>query len=221
MLGEALRKNRRSEPAIEFYQAALNQDATKFVYYARLGGAYLQLGQLDRALEVFGRALQRFPRLPEAHYFVGIAARARADYARAESEFRESLRLRPRNVDTLAQLGFIVGERDRYAEAEELLRSAIAINDQHFYANYDLGRLLVKSKRYEDSLGILRHAATLKPRNASVHYQLFIALSRLKRKEEAQRELAIFNQLDEERKAQSRQNDDAEVENPEPASPPQ
>ena len=98
------------------------------------------------------RALQRFPRMAEAHYFAGIAARARADYARAESEFRESLRLQPRNVDTLAQLGFIVGERDRYAEAEKLLRAAIAINDQHFYANYDLGRLLVKSKRYEDSL---------------------------------------------------------------------
>jgi Flp pilus assembly protein TadD len=69
-------------------------------------------------------------------------------------------------------------------------------------------------------LAILRHAATLKPRNASVHYQLFIALSRLKRKEEAQQELAIFNQLEEARKSQSRQNDDADVENPEPAKPP-
>ena len=78
----------------------------------------------------------------------------------------------------------------------------------------------MKSKRYEDSLAILRHAATLKPKNASVHYQLFIALSRLKRKEEAQRELAFFNQLDEERKAQPRQSDDTELENPEPAPPP-
>ena len=74
----------------------------------------------------------------------------------------------------------------------------------------------MKAKRYEDSLAILRHAASLKPKNASVHYQMFIALSRLKRKEEAQGELAVFTKLDEERKAQSRQSDDAELENPEP-----
>jgi tetratricopeptide (TPR) repeat protein len=101
------------------------------------------------------------------------------------------------------------------------LRSAIAINDRHFYANYDLGRLLVKSRRYEDSLAILKHAAGLRPKNASVHYQMFIALSRLKRKEEAQRELATFNQLDEERKAQPRQSDETDVENPDPPAPPQ
>ena len=102
------------------------------------------------------------------------------------------------------------------------MRTAIAIDDRHFYANYDLGRLLVKSKRYEAALLILRHAASLNPKNASAHYQMFIALSRLKRKEEAQGELAIFNQLDEERKAKPRQSDDTELENPEPtALPPQ
>ncbi len=102
------------------------------------------------------------------------------------------------------------------------MRSALAIDDKHFYANYDLGRLLLKSRRYEESLAILQHAATLKPKNASVHYQMFIALSRLKRREEARQELAIFNQLDEERKAQPKQDDDTELENPEPrvASPP-
>ena len=80
MLGEALRKNRRSEAAVEFYKRALDQDSTRFVYYARLGGIYVQLGDSDKALDVFRRARQRFPTMPEAHYFVGIAARARADY---------------------------------------------------------------------------------------------------------------------------------------------
>lgn len=217
MLGEALRKNSRAEASIAFYQRALDQDPGKFVYYARLGGAYVMLGQSEEALEVFRRGQKRFPKLPEAHYFVGIAARAKADYDLAEAELRKSFALRPDNVDTLAQLGFIVGERDRQLEAEKLLRRAIVINDKHFYANYDLGRILVKLKRYEEALAVLKHAATLKARNPGVHYQMFIAFSRLRLKDEAERELAIFKQLEADRKAHPR-NEQDDIENPENTS---
>jgi len=68
----------------------------------------------------------------------------------------------------------------------------------------------------------LQNAATLKPNNPGVHYQLFMALSRLKRKDEADRELAIFKDLDEARKArpQSADLDDDDAQNSTPISPP-
>ena len=218
MLGEALRKNRRTQAAVDFYKRAVEQDASKFAYYARLGGAYIVLGQLDAAQEIFRRAEKRFPNSSEAHYlFMGIAARARGDYDLADSELRKSLALGPDNINALAQLGFVLLERDKMNEAETTLRRALAINDKHFYANYNLGRLLAKSRRYEEALLILRHAATLKPKNPSVHYQLFMTLSRLKRKEEADQEFATFKQLDAERKAQRGDEagaEDDEVEKP-------
>ena len=222
MLGEALRKNHRGQASVDFYKRALYQDGSKFVYYARLGGVYILLGQSNQAVEVFHRALQRFPDLPEAHYFAGIAAQAVSDYELAEKELRTSLALEPDNVNGLAQLGFVLLERDRTKEAEGILRRAIAINDKHFYANYNLGRLLVKSRRYEESLSVLQHAATLKPKNPGVQYQLFMALTRLKRKEEADRALASFKQLEEARKARPRSESDIEdddVENPITLSP--
>ncbi|HZI47355.1 MAG TPA: tetratricopeptide repeat protein, partial [Pyrinomonadaceae bacterium] len=220
MLGEALRKNKQIRDSVQFYERALDQDPSQFAYYARLGGVYIALRESDRAFKIFSQGLERFAKLPEAHYFVAISARARGDYDLAESELRQSLALAPANVNALAQLGFILLERDRLTEAEATLRQAIALNDKHFYANYDLGRLLVKSHRYESALPILQRAATLKPNNSSVHYQLFMALSRLKRKDEADRELATFKQLDEARKARPLEGelDDDEVQNP-PASP--
>jgi len=216
MLGEALRKNQRTRASIDFYRRALEQDPSKFAYYARLGGVYIVLGEGDQAAAVFHRGLVRFPNLPEAHYFSGVAARAAADYTLAEAEMRKALELEPDNVNALAQLGFVLIERDRMTEGETALRRAIAINDKHFYANYDLGRLLVKSRRYDQALPILQHAATLKPKNPSVHYQLFIALSRLKRKDEADRELTTFKELDQERKSNPKSEvefDDDAVEN--------
>ncbi len=78
----------------------------------------------------------------------------------------------------------------------------------------------MKSKRYAEALEALRYAATLNPKNPSVHYQIFIALQRLKQKDQADQELLIFKQLEEERKAQSQPGDDMELENPEPPAPP-
>ena len=148
--------------------------------YARLGGVYIVLGQGDLAAAVFHQGVLRFPKLPEAHYFAGVAARAAADYSSAEAELRKALALEPDNVNALAQLGFVLLEKNRASEAETILRRAIAINNKHFYANYDLGRLFVRSRRYDEALSVLRQAATVKPNNPGVHYQLFMALSRLK-----------------------------------------
>jgi tetratricopeptide (TPR) repeat protein len=172
---------------------------------------------------VFRQAQTRFPNLPEAHYFLGVAARSRGDYSLAENEFRKTLSLEPDNVNALAQLGFIVGERDRYSEAEQLLRRAIAINNKHFYAYYDLGRLLAKSRKYESALPLLQQASMLKPGIASVHYQLFIALSRLQRKDDAEREFTLFKRLDNERKARGEDDeeiDESPVENNSAPAPP-
>ena len=38
--------------------------------------------------DVFRRAADRFPRVAEAHYFVGLALRAKGDYAAAASALR-------------------------------------------------------------------------------------------------------------------------------------
>jgi len=203
MLGEALRKHQRTAAAVEFYRRALDQEPGRYVYYARLGGAYILLGQPDQALEVFSAGLKRFPDLAEAHYFVALAARAQVNYDLADNELRKSLALEANNINALAQLGFVLLERNQLKEAEGLLRRALQISDRHFYANYDLGRLLFKSQRYAEALTILQHAVTLKSADAGVHYQLFMTLSRLKRTAEAERELAIFKELEAKRKART------------------
>ncbi len=196
MIGEAVRRTRGVAAAKEFYERALSQDATKFVYYARLGGVYLSLDQADAALEVFDRAAQRFPAVAEAHYFVGIAARRKGAFDVAEAALRRSLALKPDNSDALAQLGYIASQQDKLAEAEVLLRRAVALGNRHIYAHYNLGRILVKLRRYEEAAQVLEQAATISKDCPEVHYQLFLAYSRLKRKPDADRELTIFKELE-------------------------
>jgi Flp pilus assembly protein TadD len=58
----------------------------------------------------------------------------------------------------------------------------------------------VKTGRYAEATPLLERAGLLKPNNPDVHYQLFLALVRLKRKDDADREMALFKKLDEQRK---------------------
>jgi tetratricopeptide (TPR) repeat protein len=203
MLAELLLKHKQYESARDFYERALQQDASQPVYYARLGGIYILLGISARALDVFKRAVQRFPENADMRYFLALAARGTGDFDLALTAVRKSLSLKANQVDALALLGTILSDRGNIAEAEASLRRAIALNDKHFNAYHDLGRLLVRSRRYEESVPILQHAETLNTSDPDVHYQLFFALSRLKRKTEADREFATYKRLSEAQKTKT------------------
>jgi tetratricopeptide (TPR) repeat protein len=195
MLGEVLRRANRIGPAKEHYERAFELDASVPLHHIRLGGTYLLVGNLGKALQIFQDAAKQFPRNAEIHYFAAIAARGLGNYDVALAELRKSLALQPNSADALALSGAINFDRANTVAAEKQLRRALVFSPQHFNAHYDLGRLLVKSNRYAEALPFLEVAAKLQPTSPDVHYQIFLALSRLKRKADANRELELYRQL--------------------------
>jgi Flp pilus assembly protein TadD len=197
MIGEELLKKQLAEKSIPFYERALAQDASKLVYFVRLGVANVRGQRYERAREVFTLALERFPENANLYFLLGYTGRAEGQYDLAVAAFRHALRLQPDNPDVLGNLGYIASQRGEHVEAERLLRRAIALDASGFPAYHDLGRLLVKLKRYDEAVPILCRGAELNKKDPGVHYQLFLAYSRLRRKAEADEELATFKQLDE------------------------
>ena len=202
MLGELAAKRQDYSAARDYYERAWRQDPTLSVYYIRLGGVLLLLGNVNQALKIFQSAAERFPAIAEIHYFTAIAARGVGNYDLALVELQKSLSLQPNSADSLALSGAINLDRANLAEAEKLLRRALIFNQQHFNAQYDLGRLLIKTNRYGEALPLLQRAAEIQPNSVEVHYQLYLALSRLKRKTDADHELEIYKQLREKEKMQ-------------------
>ena len=202
MLGELSAKHQDYSAARDYYERAWRQDPTLSVYYIRLGGVYLLLGNFNQAMKIFQSAAERFPAIAEIHYFTAIAARGVGNYDLALAELQTSLALQPNSADSLALSGAINLDRANLTEAEKLLRRALTFNQQHFNAQYDLGRLLVKTNRYAEALPLLQRAAEINPNSVEVHYQLYLALSRLKRKTDADHELEIYKQLREKEKVQ-------------------
>src|SRR6202011_1473973 len=124
----------------------------------------------------------------------------KSTFRSAEKGPPRSIELEPGNAAAFASLGFLVLQRGEQGESEKLLRHALALDPSNYPATYDLGRLYVRLARYDEAVSLLTRGTSLSGNDPGVHYQLFLAYSRLKKREDADRELALFKRLEEERK---------------------
>ena len=94
--------------------------------FVPLGEALRRQGQLDHALKIVLRGLERHPHLADAH---DLLARVHADRGEAEKAFDEwdmVRRLAPGHAGAAKGMGFICFSQGRRDEAERYLREALA-----------------------------------------------------------------------------------------------
>jgi predicted regulator of Ras-like GTPase activity (Roadblock/LC7/MglB family) len=87
-------------------------------------------GELDTAMRVVLRGLERHPYLADAHDLLARLSADLGDDQRAREEWETALRLEPRHPSALKGLGFLSCRRGDYAAADRLLRAAVQ-NDPH------------------------------------------------------------------------------------------
>jgi tetratricopeptide (TPR) repeat protein len=96
---------------------------------------------------------------------------------RAESAFRDALRVRPAHVPAWVNLSMAQARRGDAAAAETSLRNALAVDPESAAANLDLGLLLAESRRPAEAESALRRALTADPTLAQAEYNLCALLA--------------------------------------------
>jgi tetratricopeptide (TPR) repeat protein len=107
------------------------------------------------------------------------------NYAEAEANYKEVVKLDENNPASLANLAAIQLEMDKLPDAEANLKKALAASPDDAYALSLLGMLRFRQEKYDDALTILSRAAQLDPKNAETQNYLGITLS-----QEGQRDAA-------------------------------
>ncbi|MBK8313832.1 MAG: tetratricopeptide repeat protein [Acidobacteria bacterium] len=200
MIAEEYLKNRRIVKAVEYYEKAVRQDSSQLIYQIRYGAALFRRREYDKAMVVFAGASSKFPQSVDALYLTGYAARAAGFFDEAIVALNRAREMQPDNSDVLANLGAIFVDRGQYQEAEPILKKAIELDQKNFPAHYDLGRMLVRLKRFDDAVPVLERGADINNADPGIHYQLFTAYTRLRRKDDADKQFALFRQLEDDRK---------------------
>jgi tetratricopeptide (TPR) repeat protein len=103
----------------------LARDPSSLVFL-QLGEALRRQGQLEIALKIALRGLERHPMHPEAHDLVARIAVDRSDFARAAGEWETVLRLDPEHLGAMKGLGYLSFHQGRFDVAEQYLERAAA-----------------------------------------------------------------------------------------------
>jgi predicted regulator of Ras-like GTPase activity (Roadblock/LC7/MglB family) len=97
--------------------------------FVPLGEALRRQGQLDLALKVTLRGLERHPHFADGHDLLARISVDRGDLEKAFDEWDMVLRLVPGHLGALKGMGFVCFQQGRHAQAEEYLSAAAAQGD--------------------------------------------------------------------------------------------
>lgn len=160
-----------------------------------VGQLWTEIGNYQKAVETFHRALQENPSLPKAHSYAGLAQLRAENWPESAREFEAELALVPGDLDAKYNLGFVELQQGKSVEAEKLFDEVITAEPNYANAQYQLGKLLLDRGKVKEAIGHLEIAANVMPQVDYVHYQLQSAYRKDSRTADADRELEIYKKL--------------------------
>jgi tetratricopeptide (TPR) repeat protein len=138
----------------------------------RKGLAALQSGDLERAIESLGRALESAFHEAQIRTTLGIAYLRKGDSEAAARELRQAVALDPKSPDAHLNLGVLFMRNGDAAAAEREFRSAAELDPGFGDAHFNLGLVMAAQRRWADAERQLRIAVALNPANARAHWNL-------------------------------------------------
>jgi tetratricopeptide (TPR) repeat protein len=114
--------------------------------------------------------------LSELSYLDGMSLLDKEQYAKAETRFRETLKLEPYWEDAYLGLGVSYYRRGMLDEAEAAFQKGLRLNPASSDLNVALGSLYYEKDRFSEAEAMLKSAALASPGRADVHDALGIIL---------------------------------------------
>lgn len=187
LLDEALRHHQagRLSEAERLYRSVLATDPHHADSLHFLGVIAYQVGKLDMAAELIGKAIAIWSRVPGYHSNHGNVLQAQGKLDEAISSYQRALRLDPRLVDALYNLGNALLAKGRLEEAADQYRQVAKIRPNHAPAHNNLGAILESQGKLEDAVAEYRSAVKIDPKYADAYSNIGNVLRAQGRLEEA------------------------------------
>jgi tetratricopeptide (TPR) repeat protein len=164
--------------------------------------AHLITGQMMNRLELedlaeteLKTAVQKDPKLPEAHYLLAQIAIFRSRLDEGLALLREELAINPAHAMALYRIGDVYSRQLKWDAAIAVLQQSLWINPYFSGPYILLGKAYSRTNQLEAAEDMLRRAIQYDPNNKSAHYLLAQLLQQTGRSDEAKLEFAIAERL--------------------------
>ncbi|GMV91640.1 MAG: hypothetical protein AMXMBFR82_14180 [Candidatus Hydrogenedentota bacterium] len=145
--------------------------------HTNLGGAYLERGELEKALHHSQRAVEIKPNDVNARNNIGIVLLSVGKPEDAAKSFAAAAQLQPDNPEIHFNLGLAYKAAGRSNEARVAFTTAIALNPAHVKARMEIGDMLLNEGRGEEAAEQYRAVLAREPHRAEAWLNLGIGLA--------------------------------------------
>jgi protein O-mannosyl-transferase len=150
-----------------------------------LGNAYLDLRQVDKAIDQYQTAIAIDPDYAMSHYNLGVGLAATGRLDQAMEEYETAVRLQPTHALAHNNLGNALLAYGRLATAMDHCQEALRIDPQFAEAHYNVGAILYSRGQFDEAIAELQHTLEANPNFAAAHFPLGLAFAQRGRFDEA------------------------------------
>jgi len=133
-------------------------------------------GDQERAIQQFGRILERQPNFAEGHFMLGRIYMERNDLDNALREFRRTVELKPQFVEGQSQLCAVYTRKRSLNEALPYCRQAVSLDPSSPDRSYNLGLVQMALRDFGGAVTSFEKAAEARPDAVDENYELALAL---------------------------------------------
>ena len=144
-----------------------------------------QQGQLEGAIKLYGRCIERAPERAEAYYKRANALNGLGRLEPALEDYDRAIRLNPSYTYAFCNRGSVLERLERREEALASYDRAIELDPKDAFAHYNRGSVLKDLKRYEEALASYESAIGLNGNYAEAYVNRGNVLQELWRHEAA------------------------------------
>ncbi len=162
----------RLQEAERIYSQVLQSDPDHPDALHLLGVLSLQVGKLETAIDLIGRAATLSPDFAEVHCNLGNALKAASKLGEAIECFNRALALKPNYVEAAYNLGNALRDQQKFEEALVSYEKALAIRPDYVDALNNIGGLLKSLNKLDEAAEKYQTALVVNPEFAELHSNL-------------------------------------------------
>ncbi len=161
------------------YQARLRREPADHASRTGLAVRYLEVGEIEAAVEQLREAIRLSPEFADAHYNLGTALQAQGAVRDAIAAYRRAIELEPDYAEAHNNLGVLLEIAGDRAAGVAHYRRAIDVQPHQAGAHSNLANALVASGRLEEAVGHYRQALSSDPEGTETRVRLGRVLTQL------------------------------------------
>lgn len=141
---------------------------------ATAGDFYAKIGQLDKAVIFYERALQKDNQLNYVRLNLATLYNQNNDNERALSVLEQALKNEPENGDIFYRLALLSYELKKETQSEAYFKKAMFYTPNNFRIYYNYGLLLQQQGKVKHAEVIFKTGLQKQPENANLRYALYV-----------------------------------------------